>query len=68
LEIEIRSTRLRFIAAKQAEVVSALVSSLPFKVELKGNPVRSDDGYWYSWFVIPDIVPVFNNYTVEAVI
>lgn len=54
---EINSTRLRFISSVDPEIVSLAVSSLPFKVEMKGGPEQSNDGLWYVWFIIPDNVP-----------
>lgn len=56
-DLDIKSTRLRYIAAQTADIISLAVSSLPFKVEIKGNPVPSGDGLWYVWFIIPDNIP-----------
>lgn len=57
---EIRSTRLRYISAKDPDLLSVAISSLPFKVEVKG-PVF-DGKRWFIWFVIPDNVPdTFSN-------
>lgn len=51
----VSSTRLRFISAKAAADLSVAVSSLPFKVEIKGAPVF-DGTKWFLWFIIPDEV------------
>lgn len=58
--MDVKNTRLRFIAAKTAGEISLAVSSLPFKVEIKGNPVF-DGKRWILWFVIPDNVQEFRN-------
>jgi hypothetical protein len=54
------STRLRYIRAKTADQLTAAVSSLPFKVEIKGGPVK-DSSKWILFFVIPDNVREFKN-------
>jgi hypothetical protein len=56
----INSTRLRFIKAKTAAELSAAVSALPTKVEIKGNPIYHGK-FWFVWFVIPDSVNEFKN-------
>lgn len=56
----IDSTRLRCIRAKTADLLTAAVDALPFKVEIKGGPVRQGNG-WIVFFVIPDHVKKFNN-------
>ena len=50
---QVRSTRLRYIKASSLDVLSSAVDGLPFKVEIKGNPVK-DGRAWVIWFVIPD--------------
>lgn len=51
---EIHSTRLRFIRALSAEALCDAVSSLPFKVEIKGGPVL-DGKRWVIFFVLPEV-------------
>ena len=47
------STRLKYIAAKNFDVLTRAVEALPFKVEIKGNPVLYGKK-WVIYFVIPD--------------
>jgi len=61
--MEIRSTRLRFVSAKDPVDLSTFISALPFKVEIKGGPTVRDDR-WYLFFVIPDNVLEFNNVSI----
>jgi hypothetical protein len=49
----IKSTRLRYISAKTAAEITAAVSRLDFKVEIKGGPVFSG-GRWFIYFVLPE--------------
>lgn len=56
----IESTRLRYIQAKTPLALTAAVSRLPFKVEIKGGPVRNGNK-WIVFFVIPDYVKEFQN-------
>lgn len=51
-----KSTRLRHIVAKSPEELESAVESLPFKVEIKGNPVFDREN-WYVFFTIADSVP-----------
>lgn len=48
-----KSTRLRYLKAKTEEEVSAAVTRLPFKVEIKGAPVWNGKR-WVLWFVLPE--------------
>lgn len=47
------STRLRYISAKTAAALTAAVSALPWKVEIKGGPVVRG-GRWFVFFVLPE--------------
>lgn len=47
------STRLRFVASKDLGLITRWVESLPFKIEIKGNPVK-DKGKWYLFFNLPE--------------
>jgi hypothetical protein len=49
----VKSTRLRYISAKTAAALTAAVSALPFKVEIKGGPTLRG-GRWYVFFVLPE--------------
>jgi len=50
----ISRTRLRFIKSKDPDrLVEYLSVILPYKIEIKGNPVFSK-GKWYLWFVLPE--------------
>lgn len=55
----VKSTRLRWIMGRDPAYVSAAVSALPFKVEIKS--IQHDGSAWLCWFVIPDSVPEFVN-------
>lgn len=48
----IRTTRLRFISARDPNALSEALDLLPFKVELK--QIVKDKGLWFAWFVIPE--------------
>lgn len=58
--MEVKSTRLRFISARNPGELVSLVSQLPFKVEIKGGPIFQD-GTWVLFFVIPDHIDEFIN-------
>lgn len=49
-----KETRLRYIRTSSIDDLVIAVASLPFRVELKGNPVK-DDGKWVIFFVLPEI-------------
>jgi len=49
----IESTRLRAVSSKQLEDLLFWVDSLPFKIEIKGNPLR-ENGKWHLFFVLPE--------------
>lgn len=52
---ELQSTRLRFIKAPSLEILMSAVESLPYKVEIKGSPVKDGDA-WVVFFTIPESV------------
>jgi len=47
------STRLRYIEAKKLESLIAYVNKLPYKIEIKGNPIVRDKK-WFLFFIPPD--------------
>jgi len=49
----IDSTRLRAATSKDLESLLSWLNKLPFKVEIKGNPVFKDKK-WYLFFVLPE--------------
>lgn len=57
--MEVKSTRVRYIASKNLDVIFNFLDSLPFKVELKDLVVSGKK--FYQSFVIPDIVKQFTN-------
>lgn len=46
-------TQLRYIRASDPDTLVARVSSLPYKVEIKGNPVKDSKG-WIMFYVVAD--------------
>ena len=58
--MSVKSTRLRFLSAGTPDELSEGVSALPFKVEIKGQPVYQGSR-WHVFFVIPDNVEDFGN-------
>lgn len=58
--VVVKSTRLRYIRAKSIDDLSEFVSSLPFKIEIKGYPVK-DGKRWLLWFIPPDSVEIGNT-------
>lgn len=57
---EVRTTRLRFISARDPETLTEALDLLPYKVELK--QIVKDKGLWYAWFVIPEVAAIdFKN-------
>lgn len=49
-----KNTRLRYVKSKSADSIIEYTNRLlPYKVEIKGNPVFVDKK-WYLWFVIPE--------------
>jgi len=54
---EVINTRLRFICSKDVERITLYPNKLPYKIEIKGNPVFNPrDKKWYLFFIIPDII------------
>lgn len=51
--MELKSTRLRYMRASDLDVLMAAVEGLPFKVEIKGQPVK-DGKKWVLFFVLPE--------------
>lgn len=47
------STRLRFVSSKDIDNLLGWVNSLPYKIEIKGNPVLNKSK-WFLFFVIPE--------------
>lgn len=47
-----KTTRLRYISAKKLDVIMTAVSSLPFKIEIKGSEFAN--GRFYILFVLPE--------------
>lgn len=58
------STRLRYISAGSAGLLSLAVSRLPFKVEIK--QLVEQENRWFAWFVIPDHVADFQNVDLDG--
>jgi len=46
-------TRLRFVQAKEPEVIQFFLSRLPCRVQIYGAPVW-DGERWTLWFIPPD--------------
>lgn len=61
MDVNITSTRLRFISASNVGELTQAVSSLPFKVELKSLVFDAKEKRWYQTFVLPDFIDNFNN-------
>lgn len=58
-------TRLRFVYAKDPKGLVAFCEALPFKVEIKGNPVLQGK-YWYLFFILPEVEGIeFNSGAIE---
>lgn len=49
------STKLRYIKSKNIETISHYVNMLPYRIEIKGNPIFVSKK-WVLWFVIGDNV------------
>ena len=49
------ATQLRFVKAKTPEALALAISTLPFRVEIKGGPVK-DGANWIIFFVPPDMI------------
>jgi hypothetical protein len=56
---EIKSTRLRYVTGRDAELISIYISRLKFKVEIKS--VVQEKSRITVWFVIPDELKDFKN-------
>jgi hypothetical protein len=50
----IKSTRLRYISARKLNDLISYVNNLPFKIEIKGNPVL-EGRLWVLFFILPEI-------------
>lgn len=48
-----KTTRLRYVSAKSLDEVMAFVSSLKFKIEIKGQPMKQGSR-WFLFFVLPE--------------
>ena len=57
--MKLEFTKLRFIASKDPEKITQALERLPFKVEIKGAPVRKGPK-WFLWFTIQDEVDFKN--------
>ena len=51
--MSINSTRLRLFVSKDIEQLLLAVNGLPYKIEIKGQPVLIK-GKWHLFFVPPD--------------
>lgn len=51
--MSIDSTRIRYFSSKDVDLLIQAVNSLPFKVEIKGNPVLKKSK-WFLFFVLPE--------------
>jgi hypothetical protein len=49
------NTRLRFIASKDPTKLVEYCNSLPYKIEIKGNPVFNSKKF-YLFFILPDTI------------
>lgn len=58
--MEVKQTRLRYILASSLDELELAVNSLPFKIEIKGNPVNTGKK-WVLFFIIPDSVDKFDS-------
>ena len=47
-------TRLRLICSEDPFLTKEYVNNLPYKIEIKGNPVQNIDGKWYLYFIPPE--------------
>lgn len=50
-----KNTRLRYVFSKDPEALVEWLNAIPFKVEIKGNPVVVKNKF-YLFFVLPDDV------------
>ncbi len=46
------STQLRVVWSKDPELLAQWVSALPFKIEIKGNPILKGNRF-YLFFILP---------------
>jgi len=53
--MQVNSTRLRFVSSKNAMKIVSYCNSLPYKIEIKGNPIL-DGRVFVLFFVIPDSI------------
>lgn len=51
--MEIKSTRIRWVASKDKDLLMAWVSNLPYKIEIKGNPVL-EGKKWVLFYILPE--------------
>ena len=50
---EIINTRIRYVASKDVDLLISYVNSLPYKIEIKGNPILKGKK-WFLFFILPD--------------
>ena len=50
--MSIKSTRLRYVSSRSADLLEAFINALPFKVEIKS--ISFGGKRWFCWFVLPD--------------
>lgn len=50
------ATLLRYIKSKDPDLLTMAVGALPFKVEIKGSPVK-DKGKWILFFTLDEEDP-----------
>ena len=59
--MEINSTRLRAATSKNLDSLLLWSNKIPFKIEIKGNPVFKSRK-WHLFFVLPELdAPMFNK-------
>ena len=53
--MENMSTQLRYVSAKSLDTLLVYVHQLPYKIEIKGNPIFRTNR-WFLFFTLPDVV------------
>jgi len=48
------NTRIRYISSKSIDDIMAFVNGLPYKVEIKGNPVPKGNK-WFLFYILPEV-------------
>ena len=48
------NTKIRYLRSKKIDDLIIFINSLPYKIEIKGNPVFAN-GKWFIYYILPRV-------------